>query len=264
MSVSFCDLVGFTTIAEQMTPTGLVKLLNRHFALMSGAILEHQGVLDKFIGDAVMAFWGPPFCPSTSHAEQACRAALAKLKALDTFRAELPELTGMRKNLPVMDLRIGLAAGDVVVGNIGSEHSRSYTVMGDTVNVASRLEGINRFYGTRILANETIRDLTRELIEMREIDSIAVKGKTEPARVYEVLGLTGEVSADVLRCRELYQAGLSHYRLQEWTLAEEAFREAAAASVGDGPSALMLTRVAQFREHPPAPGWDGVCRLNEK
>jgi adenylate cyclase len=264
MTVSFCDLVGFTTLGEDMTPTGLVRLLNYHFSLMSEAIQVHQGVLDKFIGDAVMAFWGPPFCSSGEHAEQACRAALAKLRALDVFRAELPELTGMRKQLPNIDLRIGLASGDVVVGNIGSEKTRSYTVMGDTVNLASRLESINRLYGTRILINEKTRSLTKDAIEVREIDSIAVKGKAEFARVFEVLGVAGDVPADQLRCRDRYEAGLAEYRQQNWESAEKVLHEALAASPQDGPAKVLFDRVTQFRETPPAAEWDGVWRLSLK
>jgi adenylate cyclase len=264
VTVSFCDLVGFTTIGENMTPSGLVRLLNRYFALMSEAIQQNKGVIDKFIGDAVMAFWAPPFCPSGEHADGACRAAIAELKALDTFRADLPELMGLRKNLPTIDVRVGLASGDVVVGNIGSENSRSYTVMGDTVNLASRLEGINRLYGTRILMNEHTRNLTRNVIEAREVDSIAVKGKTEAARVFEVLGLAGEVAEYLLRCRESYEAGLAEYRLRNWHAAELAFREGMAAAPGDGPSALLLERVAKLKAAPPNADWDGIWRFTEK
>jgi adenylate cyclase len=211
-----------------------------------------------------MAFWGPPFCGSGEHAEQACRAALAKLRALEVFRAELPELTGMRKKLPTIDLRIGLASGDVVVGNIGSEKARSYTVMGDTVNLASRLESINRLYGTRILINEKARSLTKDVIEVREVDSIAVKGKTESARVFEVLGVAGEIPADMLRHRDRYEAALAEYRQQNWQAAEKALQEALAAAPEDGPAKLLFDRVAQLRETPPAAEWDGVWRLTEK
>lgn len=264
VTVSFCDLVGFTTIGENMTPSGLVRLLNRHFGLMSEAIQQNKGVIDKFIGDAVMAFWAPPFCPSGEHAEGACRAAISQLKALETFRADLPELMGLRKNLPTIDIRIGLASGDVVVGNIGSETSRSYTVMGDTVNLASRLEGINRLYGTRILMNEHTRDLTKNVVEAREVDSIAVKGKTESARVFEVLGLTGEVAEERLRCRARYEAGLAEYRLGNWHAAELAFREGMAAVPGDGPSTLLLERIAELKAAPPNAGWDGIWHFTQK
>jgi adenylate cyclase len=264
MTVSFCDLVGFTTLGEDMTPTGLVRLLNRHFSLMSEAIQEHRGVLDKFIGDAVMAFWGPPFCGAGEHAEQACRAALSKLRALEVFRAELPELTGMRKKLPTIDLRVGLASGEVVVGNIGSDNSRSYTVIGDTVNLASRLESINRLYGTRILINETTRSLTKDIIEVREVDTIAVKGKTESVRVFEVMGMAGEVPVGRLHCRDGYEAGLAAYRQQNWQAAENALQAVLAGSPGDGPAKLLFDRIALLRATPPAVKWDGVWRLTEK
>jgi adenylate cyclase len=188
MTISFCDLVGFTNLGENLSPTGLVRLLNRHFELVADAIHAYQGVLDKFIGDAAMAFWGPPFSASGDHAVQACRSALAQVRVLETLRLELPELTGMRRNIPVVDLRVGVASGDVVVGNIGADKARTYTVIGDTVNLASRLESVNRVYGTRILISGETRNLAGDTIEVREVDWIAVKGKSERATAYELLG----------------------------------------------------------------------------
>jgi adenylate cyclase len=238
--------------------------LNRHFGLMADAIHGHQGVVDKFIGDAVMAFWGPPFTQTTDHATLACRAALAQLKALESFRTELPELTGLRKNLPNIDLRIGLASGGVVVGNIGAENARSYTVIGDTVNLASRLEGVNRLYGTRILLNDETRRLAGSAIETREIDWIAVKGKSEPAIVYELLGLAGETPAQLLELRDRYENGLAAYRRLDWDTAETELKGALDMNPADGPSRLLLTRVREMEAQPPDAGWDGVCRLLEK
>lgn len=264
MTVSFCDLVGFTGIGEHLTPTALVRLLNRHFVLMAEAIHEHQGVLDKFIGDAVMSFWGPPFTTSAEHAVLACQTALAQIRLMQTLRAEVPEITGLRKEMPAVDVRVGLASGEMVIGNIGAETARSYTVIGDTVNVASRLESVNRIYGTKVLMNPEACQLAGTAVETREIDWVAVKGKTEPVAAHELLGMAGEVAPRVLSLRERYEEGLAAYRKFDWAAAETALRGALEIDEQDRPSQVLLERVAAFRSAPPAEDWDGVWRLAEK
>jgi adenylate cyclase len=144
MTVLFADLVGFSSLSERLTPLLMVTLLNRHFGLQALAVQEQHGVVDKFVGDSIMAFWGPPFVNPEEHAVLACRAALAQLVALDNLRRELPEITGLRRDAPAIELCIGICTGEVVVGNIGSENTRSYTVIGDTVNITARLERANR------------------------------------------------------------------------------------------------------------------------
>ena len=264
MTISFCDLVGFTNLGENLSPTGLVRLLNRHFELVADAIHAYQGVLDKFIGDAAMAFWGPPFSASGDHAVQACRSALAQVRVLETLRLELPELTGMRRNIPDVDLRVGLASGDVVVGNIGADKARTYTVIGDTVNLASRLESVNRVYGTRILISGETRHLAGDTIEVREIDWIAVKGKSERATAYELLGIGGEVVKERLAVRDRYEEGLNAYRTKKWSDAETAFRGVLELAPSDGPSQEMLKRIAGLQSSAPAGDWDGVWHPAEK
>lgn len=264
MSVSFGDLVGFTAIGEQLTPAGVVNLLNRHFALQAEAVQQHHGVVDKFMGDAIMAFWGPPFTREGEDALLACRAALEQARAVARLRAELPEITGLRKNLPDLDVRIGISTGEVVVGNIGSETTRSYTVIGDNVNLASRLEHANRFYGTRILMCESTRTAAGDRIVAREIDSIVVKGKTEPTLLYELAGLGGEVPPETLALCERSSAALEAYRGQRWDEAEAAFRECLDLAPGDRTAAVFLERIAAFREHAPAPDWNGTWTFLEK
>jgi class 3 adenylate cyclase len=154
MTILFCDMKEFTAFSEGMTPAGLVNVLNRYMTVMSEPVRHNNGIIDKYIGDGIMAFWGPPFTSSEEHPGLACLAALDQLAGLAAFRAELPELTGFRRGYPEIDARIGIATGDVVVGNIGSELTRTYTVIGDTVNLASRLEGANKTYGTRVLISE--------------------------------------------------------------------------------------------------------------
>jgi len=220
MTVSFADLVGFTGLSERLTPLLMVTLLNRHFGLQALAVQEHNGVVDKFVGDSVMAFWGPPFVKPEEHAVLACRAAQAQLAALEALRRELPDLTGLRRDLPAIDLCIGICTGEVVVGNIGSDNTRSYTVIGDTANLAARLERANRVYGTQILVGETTAQAIGSQFEMREIDTISAKGKTETTRILELMSAAGQLSEDLARLRERYEQARRTYLAQEWDLAE--------------------------------------------
>ncbi len=264
MSVFFSDLEGFTRLCEGLTPDMAVRFLNRYFALMSAGVRERQGIVDKYIGDAVMAFWGPPFVEPADHARLACLAALDQMARLDTFRAALPELFGVTHGLPEVNVRMGLASGDVTVGNIGSETSRGYTVIGDTVNLASRLEQANKFYGTRILVSDATRDLAGDSLVFREIDSLRVAGKLEPVKVHELIGLAGELN-DTTRCAvQDYETGLVRYRVQDWDAAETAFRACLSATPGDRPAQVMLERIAAFRQTPPEAGWDGVWVARSK
>jgi len=258
MTVFFSDLEGFTRMCEGLTPDAAVRFLNRYFAMMAEVIRGRQGIVDKYIGDSVMAFWGPPFTDPAEHARLGCLAALEQMRKMDDFRAGLPELFGMKHGLPDVNVRMGIASGEVTVGNIGSETSRGYTVIGDTVNLASRLEQANKFYGTRILVSEGTRTLAGDTLAFREIDSLRVAGKLEPVRVYELLGLAADMG-DVDRQRvQAYEAGLARYRAQDWDAAEAAFRECLAKAPGDRPSQVMVERIAAFRQAPPESGWDGV------
>jgi adenylate cyclase len=258
MTVFFSDLEGFTRMCEGLTPDAAVRFLNRYFSLMAEVIRGQQGIVDKYIGDSVMAFWGPPFTDPADHARLGCVAALGQTEKMEAFRAALPELFGLRHGLPEVNVRMGIASGEVTVGNIGSETSRGYTVIGDTVNLASRLEQANKFYGTRILVSETTRTLAGDTLAFREIDSLRVAGKLEPVRVYELLGAAAEVSESDRQRVQAYEAGLAHYRAQDWDAAEAALRQCLANAPGDRPSQAMLERIAAFRQTPPEAGWDGV------
>ena len=264
MTVFFCDIMGFTTISEGLTPRGLVSLVNQYLTTMSVPIRQHSGIIDKYIGDAIMAFWGPPFSSDEDQSHLACLAALEQVARLETFRQELPEMMGIRRGVPDISVRIGITTGDVVVGNIGSDVMWSYTVMGDAVNLASRLEGANKAYGTCILIDETAAQRTEGTIETREIDTILVVGKTEPQRVFEILGKRGEVDDVVLALRERFVAGLAAYRRQAWAEAAMAFDACLDLVPEDGPSSVFRSRVAHFMAHPPKPDWNGVWLLSEK
>ncbi len=258
MTVFFSDLEGFTRMCEGLTPDAAVRFLNRYFSMMSEVVRAQQGIVDKYIGDSVMAFWGPPFTDPADHARLGCIAALDQMARLEAFRAWLPEMFGARNNVPVVNVRMGIASGEVTVGNIGSETSRGYTVIGDTVNLASRLEQANKFYGTRILASEATRTLAGDRLAFREIDSLRVAGKLETVRVYELLGMADELSDADRQRVQAYEAGLAHYRAQDWDAAEAAFSECLAIEPKDQPSQVMLARVEAFRQKPPGAGWDGV------
>ena len=264
MTVLFADLVGFTGLSERLTPLLMVTLLNRHFGLQALAVQEHHGVVDKFIGDSVMAFWGPPFVKPEEHAVLACRAAQAQLAALDTLRRELPDITGLRRDAPVIDLGIGICTGEVVVGNIGSENTRSYTVIGDTANLAARLETANRVYGTHILVAESTAQAVGSQFEMREIDTIFVKGKIETTRVFELMSAAGQLPEELVRLRERYDAARRSYLAQDWDTAEATFRECLQIRPNDGPSRVFLERFQVLRLHPPGKNWNGVWQLVEK
>ena len=264
VTVFFSDIAGFTSISEGMTPAGIVNLLNRYFTLMAQPITRRGGIIDKYIGDAIMAFWGPPFVGESEHARLACFAALDQLPMLGEFHKEMPELTGFRKGLPQIRFRIGIATGEVVVGNIGSEHIRSYTVMGDTVNLGSRLEGVNKHYGTTVMISEETQKMAADAIETRELDSIRVVGKSEPVRIYELLGRKGEVEGKILETRDRFEKGLAAYRNRDWGQARTCFEACRTLVPDDAPSQVFLERLTSLRENPPGLDWDGVWQFTHK
>jgi class 3 adenylate cyclase len=264
MTVMFTDMQGFTSISESLLPTTLVKLLNRYFELMSAPVSANSGVIDKYIGDAVMAFWGQPFCDRQSQASLACATALAQIEALAQLRAELPEILGMRRGLPEIAVRAGIATGDVVVGNLGSSVAQGYTVVGDTVNLASRLESLNKAYGIRILVCETTWAGARADFEGREVDQILVVGKENPVRCYEILGRRGEVAVELLRMRDCFEQGLAAYRARDNAAAREAFSRALEALPGDACSQVFIDRLDRIGHEPMPADWDGVWRHTGK
>ncbi|MEO6053355.1 MAG: adenylate/guanylate cyclase domain-containing protein, partial [Chthoniobacterales bacterium] len=239
MAVSFADLVGFTDIGEHLTPAAVVNLLNRHFTLQAEAIQQQHGVVDKFMGDAIMAFWGAPFTQNEDHALLACHGALLQAQAITRLQASLSEITGLRKNIPHLDVRIGISTGEVIVGNIGSESTRSYTVIGDTVNLASRLEQANRFYDTRILICGATREAAGSAIVARELDTIIVKGKTETTSIFELLGYPADIPDRTMELCEKFSSALEAYRQQDWDAAEKGFRECRAINPSDRPAQLF-------------------------
>jgi len=243
MTVLFSDIAGFSSISEMLTPVGLVNLINQYLTLASEPITQHNGVIDKFIGDAVTAFWGPPFVGEKDHAKLACYAALEQFTQLAKLRRMMPDIMGFRKGLPEIKVRLGLATSELVAGNIGSEQSKSYTVMGKAVQIAEQLESANKTYGTNILLMEETKVLAADAIETREIDLLSLNDKDEPVRVYELLGYRGELDPTMIQLRDRFEAGLREYHQQNWEQAQSHFEACLNLKADDGPSRVYLKRI---------------------
>ncbi len=264
VTIFFSDISNFSGIGEQLTAANLVRLLNRYFTASTEAIRAHHGIVDKFIGDAVMAFWASPFSTGETHARDGCLACLDLLKSFDGISQEISEITGLRRNVPKFHARMALATGDTVIGTVGSHTTKSFTVIGDTVNTASRLEGVNKIYGTNILLNEECFRLAEGDIEAREIDLVTVFGKVEPVRIFELQGRQGALDPVTAKLNNVYADGLQLYREQKWREAENAFRECLKIRQHDGPSLEFLTRIANFARTPPPKDWNGVWQTASK
>ena len=258
ITILFSDLAGFTSLSEGTPPEELVSLLNDYLTRMTAFVLQGMGTVDKFIGDAIMAFWGAPL-DDADHAMRACRSAVRQAKALDLWRAELRARGG-----PELAARFGLATGPAVVGNLGSKDRFDYTAIGDTVNLASRLEGANKSYGTTILLADATRRAAGDGIVAREVDLLRVKGKKEPIRVHELLDLAEAAAEPARRLARDFEAALALYRAREFAAAGAAFEAILASRPGDGPSALYLERSRALLAAPPPAGWDGVFTLTTK
>ena len=263
VSILFSDVRGFTTIAEALGARETVSMLNAYFTEMVDVIFDHGGILDKYIGDAIMALFGAPF-PKPEDADNALNTANGMMLKLALFNARQKEAGAME-----LAIGIGLSTGDVVVGNIGSIKRMEYTVIGDSVNLAARLEGANKLYGTRILLSEFTLNQLKNPGLLREVDLIRVKGKFQPVAVFESLGwreheLGAKSGGGLLAMLELYDTGLDAYRARDWMKAGGLFARALVEMPGDGPSGLYLGRCRAYATAPPPDNWDGVWTMTEK
>jgi class 3 adenylate cyclase len=247
-----------------MTPQGLVKILNSYFSTMSEPIRLNDGIIDKYIGDAIMAYWGPPFNDAAEQTRLACLAAVDMLERLEDLRASFPELIGVRAAPISFDLRIGVATGDALVGSIGSEHMMNYTVIGDTVNFASRLEGACKHYGVRALISEATARAAADVVETREIDRVALAGQEKAERIFEIMGRKDGLSDARRALCKAFGDGLAFYRAGDWAAARSAFSDALATVPDDGPTRVFLRRLDELETSPGGEGWDGAWRLSEK
>lgn len=264
MTVLFADVEGFSAITETLPMDNSVKITNQYLTLMSAPISAHSGVIDKFIGTTVMAFWGFPFTKETEQAYLACDAALDQVARLQQLFQLIPRTSNNPKAQPFLSLHIGIATGSLVVGNMGSESAKSYTVMGDTVNIASRLKGVSKQYGVPIILTQETRNMAVQGLEFREIDWVQVVGKQEPVRIYELLGRKTDLSSEMLTLRDIFEQGLSAYRKQDWQLAQQCFENCLQIQPSDRPTQLYLERLQTLRENPPPQHWDGVWHLTKK
>lgn len=257
-SVYFSDLAGFTDLSEKLSPEDLIALMNEYFGEMGDILIHEGGYLDKYIGDAVMGVFGVPRA-MPDHALAACRAALACRDRLADMAQDIHRRHGVR-----VFARIGINTGPVVAGNLGSARKVSYTVMGDTVNLASRLEGANKPYGTTILLGETTKAAARAGIITRPVDLLRVKGKEQAVMTHELLALSGDAPAEILQTAELQQNAYAHYRGRRFAAALEMYSDVAKRLPGDTLVDLYRQRCLAFIENPPPPDWDGVWVLKEK
>jgi len=259
LTVFFSDIENFTSISEGLPPEKLLDNLNEYLSAMTDIILEHDGMLDKYIGDAIVAVWGAPIVRE-EHAKLACKASLDMQKKLIELRSNWQS-----EGKPQFKARIGLNTGFMTIGNVGSHQRLSYTVIGDVVNLASRLEGINKQYGTYIIISQSTYDEVKDAFQVRELDLIRVKGKKEPVRIYELLAETGESLPEAkARLITHYGDGLNYYKDKSWQKALDKFSEGLKTDSGDSPSSLYIERCRHFLQNPPEQEWDGVWTFTTK
>jgi adenylate cyclase len=259
LTVLFSDIQGFTSISQDMPPEELVALLNEYLSVMSEIVFRHRGTLDKYEGDAVMAFWGAPV-PQRDHSLRACLSALEMQSAVRDINE-----TWQQQGKPRIRIRVGINTGEMVVGNLGGTGKFDYTVIGDSVNLASRLEGANKEYGTGIMVSHRTYELVKERILGRQLDRIAVKGRSEPVTTFELLRpVEGDVDAQLRQFLWNYESGLESYFQQEWEKAEISFNNALQIRADDPPTQVHLKRIQEFRLSPPPSDWNGVFVMTQK
>ncbi|MGA3194024.1 MAG: adenylate/guanylate cyclase domain-containing protein [Terriglobales bacterium] len=257
LTVMFSDIRDFTSLSEGLTPDELVNLLNQYLSAMTDILFRNLGTLDKYIGDAIMAFWGSPY-PQKDHAECACRCALEMIAGLDELNRKWAE-----QGRGPIAIGIGMNTGPVNVGNMGSDKRLAWTVMGDNVNLASRLEGMTKQYRSRVIISESTYTQVASQFVAREVDRIRVKGKHQPVVIFELLAPISEHHAHATLLSR-HNAALDSYRKQNWREAAGKFGELLAAYPDDGPTQVLLQRCLEFTEEPPSPDWDGVYVMKSK
>lgn len=257
MTILFSDVRGFTTISEGLDPKELSLLMNAFLSPLSAVVNKHNGKVDKYMGDCIMAFWGAPK-PEPDHARKAILAGLEMQQKLVELQPSFKA-----RGWPEIHIGVGINTGKVSVGNMGSEVRVAYTVMGDAVNLASRLEGITKQYGVGVMVGENTKNAVPDFV-YRELDLVKVKGKNEPIAIYEPLGLKGEVAQDVLNELELYHRALALYRKQDWTQAGLLLDELQRMKPECKLYHVYAERLAYFRDNPPGADWDGVFVFETK
>ncbi len=254
----FSDVQGFTSISEKLAPAELVELLNEFLTEMTDIILAHEGTVDKFEGDAIIAFFGAPN-PLPNQAKVACTACIEMQKRLAQLREKWKT-----EGKPELKMRIGMSTGPAVVGNMGSKTRMDYTMMGDTVNTAARLEGVNKTYGIYTLVSDSTFSKVGDGIVGRELDAINVVGKAEPVTVFEIIGHPEDLNGHLREILDLYAQGLRAYRQRDWNRALIFFSQALKIMPDDGPSRTMLARCTEYKANPPPKDWNGAYTMAAK
>jgi len=257
LTVLFSDIRGFSTFAEQLAPEVLVQLLHEYFNAMTQAVVTEDGLVDKYIGDAIMAVYGAPL-PMPDHAYHACHTAL---RMLDALRELQPRWQA--RGFPVIHIGVGINSGTMIVGNMGSDLRFSYTVMGDEVNLGARLEGVTKEYGTSIIISEATWEPIKDRLATRELDIIRVKGKDQPTRIFEVLSML-PLAPPQAKLVQRFAEGLQAYRARRWGKALSLFQAALQEVPNDYPSQLYMQRCQEFQVTPPHDDWDGVYMMQTK
>jgi len=257
ITVFFSDIRGFTSISEKLDPEDLVHLINEYLTEMTTIIINDQGLVDKYMGDAIMAFWGAPL-DQPNHAEMACSSSLEMMDKLRELKKKWE-----KEHVPSFDIGIGLNSGDAIVGNMGSFKRFDYTAMGDNVNLASRMEGLNKSYGTEILITEYTYKIVKDKFETRKLDAVRVKGKKKSILIFELISRKDELDKKHRDFISLYETGLELYFKKEWKTAIKSFQEALKL-VDDNASYVFITRCKEFLKNPPPSDWDGVWEMKTK
>jgi adenylate cyclase len=260
ISAIFTDIQGFSTIAEQLDPEHLVNLLNRYLTAMSDVILKEKGTIDKYEGDAIIAFFGAPL-ELPDHAAKACLSAIT----IKRKEAELNRLL-LEEKLAAAPLitRVGINTGSMVAGNMGTKNKMNYTIMGNMVNIAARLEGVNKQYGTYVLTTKSTLDETGDLFLSRRLDTVRVVGIYEPVQLYELLETKNEAEQWQKETVHHYEDALALFEERDWKRAAKSFKNVLANNGADEPSRIYLGRCKSYQKNPPPEDWDGVYNLDSK
>ncbi|UCF12798.1 MAG: adenylate/guanylate cyclase domain-containing protein [Thermoplasmatales archaeon] len=257
ITVFFSDIRGFTSISERLDPEELVHLLNEYLTEMTSIIIKDQGLVDKYMGDAIMAFWGAPL-EQPNHTELACSSSLEMIDKLEELKKKWK-----KEGIPSFDIGIGLNSGDAIVGNMGSLKRFDYTAIGDNVNLASRMEGLNKIYGTNIIITENTHKVVKDKFETRKLDAVKVLGKKKPILIYELLSQKDRFSKKQGDFVRLYEAGLELYFKKNWKPAIKSFQDAVKL-MEDNASHIFIARCQEFLKNPPSRDWDGVWEMETK
>ncbi len=259
LTALFSDIRGFTRISENMSPEELVQFLNEYLSAMTKIVLSYEGTVDKYMGDAIMAFYGAPI-RQDAHAVQACKTAVDMIQRLKELHTEWK-----KRHLPPMEIGIGINTGEMSIGNMGSEERFDYTILGDNVNLASRLEGVNKQYGTNIIISQfTYEQIKHEPFVMRELDSVVVKGKEQPVIIYELRGYGGSGGEQNGKFLQVFADGVRAYKTRQWEQAISYFQQSLNFQPEDSPSLLYIERCRAFQQNPPPEDWDGSYVMTTK